>query len=112
MHELIQYLLPQSFVLRQPLSGSRLPSSPRLREGFRIPFHQRIEERIVFREDDRSRVGPMFEEFLVIPQQSIQVRHPKIADPAPKGDEGRRRDHVDWVPLAEAQAATHGTVNL
>src|SRR5205807_7570829 len=66
------------------------------------------EERIVFREDDRSRVGPMFEEFLVVPQQPIQVRHPKLADPAPKGDEVRRRDHVDRVPLDETEVANHG----
>src|SRR2546430_16147352 len=50
----------------------------------------------------------MFEEFLVVPQQSIQVRHPKLADPAPKGDEVRRRDNVDRVPLDETEVADDG----
>src|SRR5947208_8606318 len=38
----------------------------------------------------------------------MQLRHPKLADPAPKRDKVWRRDHVDWVPLDEAEVANHG----
>src|SRR2546427_12653281 len=60
--------LSQFCVLRQPRSGPLPPSSPRLAKGLRISCPQRIEDRIVFGEQDRSAVGPMSEELLFVPQ--------------------------------------------
>lgn len=39
----------------------------------------------------------MFEELLLVPQQSIQIRHPKIADPAPEDEDMGRCDYVEWI---------------
>src|SRR5207245_7186114 len=106
--ELLQDFPPQFWVLRLPLPGSVPPSSPRLGKGFRISSHQRMVERIVFGEHDRSSVGPMFEELLLVPAQAIQVRQSKRAESAPEGDHMGRRDHVDRVQLNVAQVAYHG----
>src|SRR5207245_5932857 len=101
--QLPQDFLPQVRVLRQKLPGSGPPSSPGFGKGLRISSHHRVEEGIVLGEDDRSRMGPMLEELLLVPQESIQVRHPKIADPAPEGEDMRRGDDTDWVPVDKAQ---------
>ncbi len=50
----------------------------------------------------------MFEELLLLPQQPIQIRQPKIADPTPEGEDMRGRDHVDRVPLNKPEVADHG----
>src|SRR2546429_9772481 len=52
--QLTQYFLPQSLVLRQPLSGSRLPSSPYLGRDFRIPSLQRMKDRKSFNKTNQT----------------------------------------------------------
>src|SRR6267143_2274416 len=50
----------------------------------------------------------MFEEFLIVPQQAIQIRQPKAADATPECEDMGWRDHVDWVPLNKTEVADHG----
>ena len=53
-------------------------------------------------------MGPVLEEHLLVPQESIQVRRPKVADPAPEDEDMRRCDHADRVPLNLAEVADDG----
>src|SRR5207244_3943937 len=53
-------------------------------------------------------VGPMFEDFLLVPEESVQVRQPKVADPAPEDENMGRCDRVDRVQLNVAEVANHG----
>src|SRR2546427_168625 len=106
--QLTQDCLPQIGVFGQPRSGFRPPSSPRLGKGLRIPSHQGVVERIILGEHDRSGVGPMFEDFLLVPEESVQVRQPKVADPAPEDEDMGRCDRVDRVQLNVAEVANHG----
>src|SRR5205807_9968414 len=51
--------------------------------------------------------SPMFENFLLVPQELVQVRRPEVADPAPEGEVMRWSDHGDRIPLNEAEVADH-----
>src|SRR5207247_6619280 len=96
-------------MLGQELPCSVPPAAPGLRQGSRIPSHQRKVERIVLREHDRSGVGPMFENFLLVPQELVQVRRPEVADPAPEGEAMRWSNHGDGITLNEAEGAENRT---
>ncbi len=61
--------------------------------------HERIVERIVFHQNYRCLMGPVFEQLLVTPQQIVQVSCVEVSESTPENDEMTRSNSTDRIKL-------------
>src|SRR3989442_5479952 len=100
LFEFCQDIISQVRVCAKPLLDSQTPNwSQCFEEDIRIASHHVIVEGIVFHQNYRFLMGPVFEKLLLAPEQFVKLLRVQDFESTPPNYHVTRRHRTDWVEL-------------